>query len=246
MPERYFSPALRSFAPLALDTAPLAGVEGRIYNAIWRGIATGKLKPGTKLREDVIGETFEISRTVIRKVLFIMEQEGFVSLPPNRGAYVATPTPEATIQGLEMHQMLTSFLLRQLAAPNSALSDPAVKLIEQHIAAEADASAVGDLGHMRVLVGEFYTLLAAIYGNRMLIRIAAGIPIRGVLGAILYQTRPTGIDWSAKHREFLEHLAAHDAEGAVAAFEAAMYKIKRSLRFETEPEEVDLAAILRG
>lgn len=92
-PKRYISEALQTFPDIAHHTAPLVGVGATIYNRLWRSIISGRLKSGTKMSEDVICKIFSVSRTIVRKVLVIMEQEGIIEQPINYGTYVATPTP---------------------------------------------------------------------------------------------------------------------------------------------------------
>lgn len=89
--------------------------EALIYDRLWNAILDRKIRPGTKLAEDEIGAAFNISRTVIRKVLFIMEEQGIVHLPPNRGAYVATPTPEDAQEVLEATRVIAMHVVGELA-----------------------------------------------------------------------------------------------------------------------------------
>lgn len=245
MPQRYVSPALGSLMQ-ATHTAPIEGIEAKIYDRIWRAVIEGKLRPGTKLREDVIGETFNISRTVIRKVLFILEQEGIVNLPANRGAYVATPTPDDARAALEALRMLASYVAQRLGSPERSLAQKEEKLIRQHIAIEAEAEEAGDFATARMLVGEFFIMLAAIHGNRLLSKQIAEIWGRVALSLAFYQMLPFQFERAKWQGAVLDLLLVHKGEEAAAVLLQWTQAVERTLRFDNDSDEVDLKAILGG
>lgn len=55
-------------------------------------IITGALRPGERIDERALCETFALSRTPIREALKVLAVEGLVELLPNRGTRVATTT----------------------------------------------------------------------------------------------------------------------------------------------------------
>src|SRR3954451_15558952 len=63
-----------------------------VYYGLRRAIIEQALLPADKLTEDVIGERFGVSRTIVRAALARLNAEGLVDLPPNKGAAVAQPT----------------------------------------------------------------------------------------------------------------------------------------------------------
>ena len=54
-----------------------------------RAILSGKLIPGTRIRQEELAGTFGTSRIPVREALWQLESEGLVSLVPNSGAWVA-------------------------------------------------------------------------------------------------------------------------------------------------------------
>ncbi len=60
-----------------------------VYELLRESIIHGKLKPGQKLNEIELGQQLGISRTPIRETLMRLENEGFVSMDPGKGAVVA-------------------------------------------------------------------------------------------------------------------------------------------------------------
>ncbi len=63
-----------------------------VYQSLRRAIIEQALPPGTKLPEDTVGESFGVSRTVIRSVLARLQVEGLVEQEPNKRAAVASPS----------------------------------------------------------------------------------------------------------------------------------------------------------
>jgi DNA-binding GntR family transcriptional regulator len=244
MPERHTSPALRKLAASFAFGPSLEGVEAEIYDRLWRAMVECKLRPGTKLREDVIGDTFGVSRTTVRKVLQIMEQEGITYLPANRGAYIASPSPDETRAVLEVYLMLVRHIAHELAARKSPISADHRSLLEQHLVAQAEAEATHDYVTARILSSEFIIVLAAIHGNFLLTKQAAELSGRIALSLAMYQAEHVYLNRAPIHRDILASIAAHKADEAIASFEAAFHATEKTLRFDAEGLEVDLAAIL--
>jgi DNA-binding GntR family transcriptional regulator len=55
-------------------------------------ILRGDLPPGTQLRQDRIAEEFGVSHIPVREAFAQLEARGFVTIVPNRGAFVSTMT----------------------------------------------------------------------------------------------------------------------------------------------------------
>jgi DNA-binding GntR family transcriptional regulator len=245
MPERYLSEALQTFPSIAHHTAPLFGVEAEIYNRLWRAIIEGKLKPETKLREDVIGETFAISRTVVRKVMFIMEQEGIVELPPNRGAYVAKPSPDDARDALEAARVISLHVVSGLAAPHHTIGPDLLERIRRHIAIQVDAESADDFARTRIISGEFLVLLVHVYGNRVLAGQFENLISRMTLAASLYQRGERLLRAGAAfQKDVLQRILDHDEKGAGVLMAGFYDAVERSFRYDSSDGEPDLRAIL--
>src|SRR3954447_19950765 len=72
-----------------------------IYQALFKAILAQELLPGTKLSEIAIGELFSVSRTIVRAALNRLHTESLVEFRQNRGAFVASTTPEEARQVFE-------------------------------------------------------------------------------------------------------------------------------------------------
>ncbi|USG60369.1 GntR family transcriptional regulator [Sneathiella marina] len=72
-------------------------------------IVQDELKQGEPIRERIVSEALNVSRTPLREGLKILAAEGLVELIPNRGAIVANPTPEETRDKLILLSVLEAF-----------------------------------------------------------------------------------------------------------------------------------------
>lgn len=243
MPSRYLSPALQGLGAISL-TAPLAGVEAQIYDRLWNAILDRKIRPGTKLAEDEIGAAFNISRTVIRKVLVILEQQGVVNLPANRGAYVAAPTPEEALEVFEASRIIARHVVAELAADPDRLGPDDHARLDAHYEIQKQAAAANDYHAMRRLVVEFYVLLALIHGNKTLASAQERLMMRGTMAITLYQEHLVLWPPHEAHRPLVELIYAGEVERAIAHVDNLYRTTEGSLRLAPHDQEVDLLAIL--
>ena len=63
-------------------------ISERILQAIWEH----RLPPGTKLVEEKLSEVFGVSRTKIRLALARLSHDSILTVEPNRGTFVSSPT----------------------------------------------------------------------------------------------------------------------------------------------------------
>jgi len=69
-----------------------AYTNDEIYARLQKAVQEHRLTPGTRLVEERLGEFAGVSRTKIREVLSRLAHEGLVTLVPNRGAFIASPS----------------------------------------------------------------------------------------------------------------------------------------------------------
>ncbi len=63
------------------------GLENKIYKMLKAAIINRELPPGTKLSEQELADTLNVSRTPIRSALRRLSYEMYVKIIPRRGAY---------------------------------------------------------------------------------------------------------------------------------------------------------------
>lgn len=103
-----------------------------IHFLIRDAIITGKLAPGSALRQEELAKTYASSRMPIREALRSLSAEGLVQLIPNRGAIVAPIDPNELRENFEMREAAETLAIR-LALPHlsNAHIDRAAEIQDQ-------------------------------------------------------------------------------------------------------------------
>ncbi|WP_170840665.1 GntR family transcriptional regulator [Oceanobacillus limi] len=91
-----------------------------VYQTIKHSIYEQKLTPGQKLIEQQISEALSISRTPIRQAFQQLQEEGFLTISPNKGAQVIDPTSkeiaEAFIYRSHLERMATKDIINWITS----------------------------------------------------------------------------------------------------------------------------------
>ena len=191
--------------------AVASGQDGRagrtrgeaVYQGLRRAIIEAALRPGTKLPEDAVGESFGVSRTVVRSVLARLAGEGLVTQQVNRRAAVAAPTLEDARDLFRVRRGLERTVVEILAG--RLTKDQVARLVD-HVGAERAVEGRDGPASIR-LAGEFHTLLAEMTGNEILCRYVNEVVSRGSLVLAIYG-RPHSSDCAVnEHRELIAALA---------------------------------------
>jgi len=86
--------------------------SSQITSIIRQAIITGELKPGTRLREQDLSKSLDISRSPIREALRILESEGLVQISPNKGALVVQLNEKDLKEIYELRKLLEVHAIR--------------------------------------------------------------------------------------------------------------------------------------
>ena len=65
----------------------------QVYDYVKNQIIKKQLFPGTQIIEEDLAFAMQTSRATVRKALTRLHYEGLADMIPNRGAFVAKPTP---------------------------------------------------------------------------------------------------------------------------------------------------------
>ena len=210
---------MKEMAAAMARTVRAGGVGSRaqaVYRALHRAIIEQALRAGTKLPEDMIGERFGVSRTLVREALTRLAIEGLVEIKPNRGAIVAQPTLEEAQDAFDVRRGLERLVMQHLAG---RLTPDQLGAIQDHVAREDDARARGGPESIR-LAGEFHTLLAEMTGNTLLARYIGEVSSRCALILSVYG-RPHSPECAvSEHREIIAALLSGSAADAIALMDA--------------------------
>ncbi len=218
-----------------------ARTDEEIVSQIVTAISCHRLPPGTKLGEQKLGAIFGVSRPRIRQVLLRLQAANLITLSPNRGAFVARPTPTEAREVFAARRVVEAAIVSLLVA-NLGASQLAE--LRAHIKAEDAARERQDMHELIRLTGSFHVHLAENAGNAVLCDILRELVARSSLIIVLYQAPGTRTCPSHEHRALLDAIEARDAARAAKVMRGHLQHIERALDLESATERaIDLASV---
>jgi len=177
-------------------------------------ILDGTLPPGTKLSQVALAEQVGVSRTPLREVLRMLQEEGLVEIEPNQRTRVAGLDPQE-LDDLYAGRILLETLALSMTfdSIDAATARFARKLLDDMRA----AAKRGDVGAWFTLHAQFHGLMYTGVGDAMRRQLTANAD-RSVRYIRIYQLAEPG-SWQAagdvEHAAILDAIVARDRPGAL-------------------------------
>jgi DNA-binding GntR family transcriptional regulator len=132
-----------------------------VADVLRRRIAAGELPPGTKLSEQQLAASMQVSRNTLREAFTMLSIESVVTRFPNRGVFVAAPDADAVRE---------IYRVRRMLEPAALLWGPGLDLerLDVVVAGAREAKARGDVPEMAAANQAFHEALMAMSGSRQL------------------------------------------------------------------------------
>jgi DNA-binding GntR family transcriptional regulator len=212
-------PAMR----LVADKKPSAD---DIYPRLFDAILEQRIAPASRFTEESLGQSFGVSRSVIRRVLARLSHQQVIILRPNHRAQVAAPDAQQARQILEARR-LTEITVVQLAC---AQATPAqVRQLRELIGRERECSERDQRGPAIRLSGEFHLQLAAIAGNAPLVQFLNSlVPLTSLIIAQFETQACTYSAWQ-EHMEIIDAVEQRDAGTAVSSMTRHLNHLEHQL-----------------
>lgn len=212
-----------------------------IYDKILNAIMEQMLPPGTKLGEEKLAGVFGISRTRIRQVLARLAQESIVTLIPNRGAFVASPTVDEAREVFEARRLIEPALIERLTQSVTAAD---IASLRAQVRKEAAAREAYNRRAIIKLSGEFHMMIAEMSGNATLGKWMRELVSLTCLIIILYDSPTLPACPYHEHNELIDAIEARDAKGGVKQMLRHLEHVQNSLNLNMSfGSDVDLDAI---
>ncbi|MFF6998336.1 FadR/GntR family transcriptional regulator [Streptomyces sp. NPDC008313] len=210
------------------------GLHGQLVQQLGQMIVSGDLGADRPLVPEEIGQRFEVSRTVVRESLRVLEAKGLVSARPNVGTRVRPVSdwnlldpdiiewraygPQRDGQRRELSELRWTIepLAARLAAGHGR--EDVQQRLGDMVEIMGHSMAQGDVLTFSRADAEFHSLLIQVAGNRMLEHlsgiVSAALQVSG--GPVTGCDRPSDAS-VAHHARIAEALAAGDGPAAEAA-----------------------------
>jgi DNA-binding GntR family transcriptional regulator len=133
-----------------------------ITHAVRSAIVAGQLKPGERLREEMIAKEHGVSRIPVREALRHLEAEGFVTLTQFRGATVSLPSPNEGLELLAVRRGLEVLAARLAAERRGAGYE---QLLVSTVDLEVEANRTHDTMALLAHSLRFHQLIRLASGN---------------------------------------------------------------------------------
>jgi DNA-binding GntR family transcriptional regulator len=137
----------------------------RAYQKIREAITYGHLKPGEKMVEMGLCQTFQIGRTPIREALRQLQMEGYIEVSVNRGAIIKKTTVEELEWVYDTLSVLESYAVELLTRKITSSEIKSLRTIQSNL-----AKATQQLDYKRWFDGNnlFHERLHRLSGNPVL------------------------------------------------------------------------------
>ena len=212
-------------APLRLVSGKKPSVDD-IYPRLFDAILEQRIAPASRFTEEGLGETFGVSRSVIRRVLAKLSQQQVIILRPNQRAQVAAPDAQQTRQILQARR-LTETTVVQLAC---AQATPAqIRQLRELIGCERDCAARDRRGAAIRLSGEFHLQLAMMARNAPLTHFLNSlVPLTSLAIAQYKETALMARIWK-EHAAIADAVEQHDCAAALERMSQYLNRLESRL-----------------
>ncbi|RQO55695.1 GntR family transcriptional regulator [Variovorax sp. KBW07] len=228
----------------AVEEQDDANVDERVYAAVSKALLSGKLRPGTPLRERALAEALGCTRGAVRKALARLGSEKRLDLEHNRGAFVPNPSIDDMRGIYRARRIVEAGLITTLFGQ---LARDQVAALRKHVQAEQKAFKEGRREDAIRLAGDFHLLLAQMAGSDELLSYIRRLISNTELYKALYDSAEAASCAPREHEQIIEALVGKSLATALAvALEHLDELEQRVIAGAAAEQEVDLASLLNG
>jgi DNA-binding GntR family transcriptional regulator len=218
------------------ESLPNDDIAEVICATLRAAIFEGALKPGDKLKEDILAKHFGTSRTVVRGALSMLTQQNLAERRRNHGTFVAAPEPEEAKNLLATRRVLEMAVMETLKGHIGAKE---LDRLAQTIKREKQVHSGSDATEIKRIAGDFHYLLADFTGNAVLRSVLENILTRLSLVNALYEKQSGCSCGTPHHEQILSRLKGNDYAGAREAMSVHLDDIETSITFDQPSREED-------
>lgn len=203
-----------------------ASMTESIYQDMLTAIMEHRLLAGTKLVEERLCEVTGASRARIRQVFARLAHEKLVTLVPNRGAFISSPSVEEARQVFQARRLVERELAGVLAGQATAAQ---VRTLRRHLQQEDQARGRGDRAAVIRLSGEFHIVVAEMTGNAILEKLVREMVSLTCLIITLYDRPGAPACPEHEHRDLVDAIEQRDTARAESLMSEHLEHIEGSL-----------------
>jgi DNA-binding GntR family transcriptional regulator len=207
-------------------------LRDKAYLTIKQKLLHREIQPGERIREDLLAESVNMSRTPVREAISQLTTEGFIVNLPRKGLFCASVTREEMLDFLKIREALEVLAVRECIG---RITDGEIALLDERLTDYEQALLSGDRHRASDLDSLFHMSIAEFSKNRKLIRFIG--EIGDFMSLARTQERPELTSEEKElsirqHRSILEAIRERDIPRAVEAMRTNILGMKRKLGLE--------------
>ena len=189
----------------------------QVYDYVKNQIIKKQLFPGTQIIEEDLAFAMQTSRATVRKALTRLHYEGLADMIPNRGAYVAKPTPADMKNVYALRRILEVEALRT-ALPN--INQTHIQKLENSIATQQELTKHFSVEEYIRVNAEFHWIIIEAAQNEYLNKFLLELFNKSAIFLTFYDSSSDNSDSIHTHEQLLAAIKAKDLDAAIKALEA--------------------------
>lgn len=202
------------------------GLSRQVTEDLRHAIVTGGLEPGARLTEDRVAADFGVSRIPVREAFRALEVEGFVTIEPFSGTFVARLDDRDAADLLEVRQAIEVLAVSRAATRRT---EAQLQGLDDLIVEARAALGHADHASLVRLNGRFHLILAEASGNATLVNLLRQLQhkIEWVYAAELKARARAS--W-AEHERIVDAVRAADSVHAASLVQAHITNAETAYR----------------
>jgi len=185
-------------------------LKSELIDELRMDIVQGRLRPGERLVERVLAESYGVSRVPLREAMLHLAAEGFLTLAPRRGATVATFTLDSVSDLFDVREQLDALAAR-LATQRA--DEAGLARLEQTLLRSEKAVADGDEAELTSSNARFHEIIVELAGSPLLTSIMRPIAARvHWLFGFMSRSEPAAL--MSEHEQLFLLIRAGDPDAA--------------------------------
>ncbi|EWY40717.1 hypothetical protein N825_32845 [Skermanella stibiiresistens SB22] len=201
-------------------------IEEVIVEHIRTRVLIGALPPGTKLGEELLAETFGVTRSRIRQCLQRLSYEQLVELKANRGAFIASPGIKDAKDIFEARRVIERVTTEIVAR---TVLTHRLRDLRRKVDAQETAALHGNRKMAITEAGDFHRRLSSLAHNAALAGALEPLILRTALIFGLYGNSGAMFSVAEHHHRILDLIEIGDSNEAASAMERCLYALEGNL-----------------
>ena len=189
------------------------------YEKLRTLIVSGSLPQGAFLAERRLAEILNMSKTPVKSALERLEAEGFITISPQQGVVVRTPSRDEILDLIELRLALETLAVSRVAG--RGLTEAQEQTLRLNLTQQEAALHAQDVQSMAELDIAFHLLISEALGNRQLLQVMTLLKARLEQMAFFVSSKVSGrLEASMReHQALFEALLERDPVRAAAELE---------------------------